>query len=116
MIKQKSHSLFSYVIVTVMLLILSNVASAACALAFSICTDCPDIEITHCVDMFDADAAAATKATTSHAKVDELSPALITKIPHIPSMVSQPSYADCVNGRQSYQAPPIHLLNCVFLK
>jgi hypothetical protein len=109
-------SLFSRLTLLAMALLISNIAALSCALAFSICSECPAPERTHCVDMYDvADAVSADKGQEGTADPRTPVAGPIATPTKTSASLANHAGAGHRGGRYNFHSPPINLLNCVFL-
>jgi len=100
-----------------MVLLVSNIATMSCAMAYSLCSDCPEHAPVLCIDAC-ATAETAISDQSTDTRSDTFRPVLISNnaspfdghfVPgRFPVVDSQPP--------DPHTSPPLHLQLCVFLK
>lgn len=113
--KINAKDFFRRSMVVLTALLISNVAALSCALAFSLCDDCPEPPPVHCVDLCEI----ADNTVGDSAPDGSVNPGY-SVLPQLPISHDYIAVTDDANKPHRYglqhPSPPLNLLNCVFLK
>jgi len=108
---------FNRVVLLAIALLISNIAAMSCAMAYSLCVDCPEHEPVLCVDTC-ATAEEAINDPAPDSKSDTFRPLAILKIESSIDPAFNPGRISVVDRQppDPHTSPPLHLQLCVFLK
>ncbi len=98
-------------------LLVSNIATMSCAMAYSLCGDCPEHEPVLCVDSC-ATAETAINDQSSDIKADSFRPVLLAvNVLPVGTQFDAPHF-QVINPvpPDPHTSPPLHLQLCIFLK
>jgi hypothetical protein len=113
----QKHSWYHRLLVVIVALLISNVAALSCAMAFELCSDCPDHMAASCLES--CSVAQAAINDSSPGANSYRTPSLILPA-SLPAPVSswRISGTDATDCRVNIHdpSPPLNLLYCVFLK
>lgn len=100
-----------------MALLVSNIATMSCAMAYTLCGDCPEHEPVLCVDSC-ATADAAISDQSSDTKSNTFRPVSISTSVSPVDALFEPGQFPVVDKHtpDPQASPPLHLQFCVFLK
>jgi hypothetical protein len=113
----QKHSWHHHLLVVIVALLISNVAALSCAMAFELCSDCPDHMQASCLE----------SCSVAQAAINDSSPGANSyRTPSLtfPASLPEPvlgwgtSATDAIDCRVNVHdpSPPLNLLYCVFLK
>jgi hypothetical protein len=113
----QKHNWYRRLLVVAVALLISNVAALSCAMAFALCSDCPDHMPASCLESCSVAQATINDSSpdaNSYSKPTLIIPASLPA-PVLGSRTSATDATDCrVNVHDP--SPPLNLLYCVFLK
>ena len=101
----------------VVVLLISNIVTMSCAMAYALCDDCPDHEPVLCVDSCGT-AAAAISVETPDSNANTFRPIAITNhaVPGDSTEFLNPLSVVDAPSPDPHTSPPLYLQLCVFLK
>jgi len=113
----RRHYRFNRVVLLAIALLVSNIATMSCAMAYSFCDDCPEPEPVLCIDS-SATAKVAISDQSADTKSADFRPVLIANnVSTIDAKLTSGQFPVVDSQPPDPRAsPPLHLQFCVFLK
>ena len=113
----QKHSWYRHLLVVIVALLISNVAALSCAMAFELCSDCPDHMAASCLESCSVAQAAINDSSLDANSYSKPTLIIPTSLP-APVLASRNSATDAIDCRVNIHdpSPPLNLLYCVFLK
>jgi hypothetical protein len=113
----QKHNCYRRLIVVAAALLISNVAALSCAMAFSLCADCPDHLPVSCMESCSAAQAAINDKSPDASAYSKPPLAFPASLP-APFLAQRAAAASTTTCRINVHdpSPPLNLLYCVFLK
>ena len=117
MVRFRKHYRVNRVVLLALALLVSNIATMSCAMAWSLCGDCQEQEPVLCIDSY-ATAEIAISDQSTDTKSATFRPILIANNVSTIDPNFAPGQFPIIDNQppDPHSSPPLHLQLCVFLK